>query len=169
MRICLLTDSYPASDPCLKDGEIACDPRPCLPEVEWEWITLQKTTAVKQVIELSRRGFDIFFNLCDAAWDEDRPGIEVVQTLERLNLPFTGATSEFFEPSREAMKRVCQAWGIGTPGYLIADDEEDVARAADTLSFPLIVKHPSSYGSVGLTHASRVQTPDALLLQAREM
>lgn len=169
MRICLLTDSYPAGDARLKGDETPCDPRPYLPDAEWEWVTLEKPTAVRRVIELSRGGFDLFFNLCDGAWDEDRPGIEVVQALERLNLPFTGATSEFFEPSREAMKRVCQAWGIGTPGYIIAHDEGDVARAADTLRFPLIVKHPSSYGSVGLTNASRVETPDALFVQARQM
>ena len=37
-------------------------------------------------------GFDVFINLCDGAWDEDRAGIEVAQTLERLGLVFTGAT-----------------------------------------------------------------------------
>ena len=35
---------------------------------------------VEQVIEASREGYDLFFNLCDGAWDEGRVGIEVVQT-----------------------------------------------------------------------------------------
>ncbi len=168
MRICLLTDSYPAGDPRLKEGDYPCDPRPFLPEAEWEWHTLEKSTAVRQVIELSRGGFDLFFNLCDGAWEEDRPGIEVVQTLERLGLAFTGATSGFYEPSREAMKRVCRAWGIDTAPYVIASREEDVRRAAEMLRFPLIVKHPSGYASVGLTRASRVETAEALVEQARQ-
>jgi D-alanine-D-alanine ligase-like ATP-grasp enzyme len=169
MRICLLTDSYPAGDPRLEEGEAPSDPRPYLPEAEWEWVTLEKPTAVRRLIELAREGFDLFFNLCDGAWDEDRPGIEVVQTLERLGLPFTGATSAFYEPSREAMKRVCAAWGIDTPAYVIARDDAGVERAADTLRFPLIAKHPSSYGSVGITRDSRVESAEALRVQARKM
>ena len=168
-RICLLTDAYIGSDSLLKEYDLPCDPRPFLPEAEWERIVLEKSTAVRRIIELGRRDFDLFFNLCDGAWDEDRPGIEVVQALERLGQAFTGATSEFYEPSREAMKRVCHAWGIPTPAYLIAHGGKDVERAADTLRFPLIVKHPSSYSSIGLTRASRVESPDALFEQARRM
>ena len=55
-------------------------------------------------------------------------GIEVIQALEWLDIPFTGATSEFFEPTREAMKRVCRAWGIDTPDYVVARTEEDIER-----------------------------------------
>ncbi|HKK28498.1 MAG TPA: SET domain-containing protein-lysine N-methyltransferase [Gemmatimonadota bacterium] len=168
MRICLLTNqdldggSFPEDD-------WPCDPRPFLPDAEWEVAVLEKATAVRRVEELSRRGFDLFFNLCDGAWDEDTPGIQVVQALERLGLPFTGAGSTFYEPSREAMKRVCRAWGLDTPAYAIAREWADVERAADTLRFPLIVKHPSSYASLGLTRASRVETPGALLRQAERM
>ena len=58
------------------------------------------------------------------------PGIEVVKALERLNLPFTGATSEFYEPSRVSMKRVCRELGIATPAHVLARTERDVERAA---------------------------------------
>jgi D-alanine-D-alanine ligase-like ATP-grasp enzyme len=168
MRICLLTNqdldggNFPEDD-------WPCDPRPFLPEAEWEVAVIEKATAVHRVEQLSRQGYDLFFNLCDGAWDEDTPGIQVVQALERLGLPFTGAASDFYEPSRESMKRVCRAWRIDTPGYVLADDDEDVERAAETLRFPLFVKHPSSYASLGLTRDSRVETPDALRAQARRM
>lgn len=168
MRICLLTDQDLNSE-SLAEYDWPCDPRPFLPEAEWEVGVLEKCTAVGQVIQLANQGFDLFFNLCDGAWDEPRPGIEVVQTLEALHVPFTGATSEFYEPTREAMKRVCRAWEIDTPAYVLAKREEDVARAADTLRFPLIVKHPNSYASVDLTRESRVVTVDALFERARQM
>ncbi len=169
MKICLLTDSYGDSISPFKEYDLPCDPRPHLPEAEWEQVILEKSTAARRLVELSQRGFDLFFNLCDGAWDEDRPGIEVVHALERLGCAFTGATSEFYEPSREAMKRVCRAWGIDTPAYVMASAEADVEHAAAALRFPLIVKHPSSYSSIGLTAASRVETPSALRAQARRM
>jgi D-alanine-D-alanine ligase len=169
MNICLLTDTTVEPNPADPDADWPCDPRPYLPEASWHVEILQLDTAVQQVTALVRRGFDLFFNLCDGAWDEGRPGIEVVQTLERLSVPFTGATSEFYEPSREAMKRVCRAWDIDTPAYVMAGGEADILRAAETLRFPLIAKHPSSYASNGLTRESRVEGPEALLTQARRM
>jgi D-alanine-D-alanine ligase len=168
MKVCLLTSQRLDADP-FPDDDWPCDPRPFLPEAEWEVATLRKPTAVKKVTRLARRDFDLFFNLCDGAWDEATPGIEVVHALERLNVPFTGGTSDFYEPSREVMKRVCREWGIDAPAHVFATSEDDVERAADTLRFPLFVKHPSSYASVGLTRDSKVETPEALRRQARLM
>jgi D-alanine-D-alanine ligase len=168
MRICLLTTQdldakpFPAND-------WPCDPRPFLPEAEWEVATLKKSTCVEQVTRLLQDGFDLFFNLCDGAADQDIPGIEVVRTLEAAGVPFTGATSVFYEPSREAMKAACRAQGIPTPRWAFARDDEDVERAAATLRFPLIVKHYSSYSSVSLSRASRVRTPAGLRRQARKI
>ena len=169
MRICLLTDQDLDRDGPLPGGDWPCDPRPYLPEAEWELAVLEKKTAVSHLLALSDRDFDLFFNLCDGAWGEGRPGIEVVQALEGLGVPFTGADSRFYEPSREAMKRVCHGWGIDTPAYAFASTDEEVERACDLLRFPLIVKHPWSYASVGLTRASRVETTGELMEQARRM
>ncbi|HUP18782.1 MAG TPA: SET domain-containing protein-lysine N-methyltransferase [Gemmatimonadota bacterium] len=169
MRVCLLTDAYAGSASPLKEVDLPCDPRPWLPGAEWTWVELDKATAVPRVMDLTHDGYDVFFNLCDGSWDEDRPGIEVVQALERLEQAYTGATPEFYDPSREAMKRVCHAWGIDTPGYVVAAADPDVERAADTLRFPLIVKHPNSYSSLGMTRESRVETAAALREQFTRM
>jgi D-alanine-D-alanine ligase-like ATP-grasp enzyme len=109
---------------------------------------LEKATSVKQVTRRIREGFDLFFNLCDGAADQTTPGIEVVKTLEEHGVAFTGATSEFYEPSRQAMKLACRAEGIDTPDYVLARCEADVELAAHVLRFPMIVKHYSSYSSV---------------------
>jgi D-alanine-D-alanine ligase len=169
MRICVLDDTYdyPAWEAPKDDWRV--DPTPFLKAHDWTVEGLTRETAVAQLNQLSRRGYDLFFNLCAGAWDEENPGIEVVQALERLNVPFTGATSEYYEPSREAMKRVCSAWGIGFPDYVLAKNEEDLDRAASTLRFPLIVKHPSSYSSIDLWKTSRVETTFALRFRARPM
>jgi hypothetical protein len=43
----------------------------------------------------------------DGAWDENAPGIDVVFALERFKFAFTGAPSRFYDPTKEAMKKVC--------------------------------------------------------------
>lgn len=168
MRICLLTNQDLLADPFPAD-DWPCDPRPFYPGARWEVECLRKATSVEQVTRRVREGFDLFFNLCDGAADQNTPGIEVVKTLEAHGVAFTGATSEFYEPSREAMKLACRAQGIDTPAYVMARGEADVERAAELLRFPLFVKHYSSYSSVDLSRRSRVRTPAGLRQQARKI
>ncbi len=168
MRICLLTTQDLDADPFPKD-DWPCDPRPFIPEATWHVATLEEKDCADEVARLAAKDFDVYFNLCDGAADQDIPGIEVVQTLERMQVPFTGATSEFYEPTRQQMKDACHAQGIHTPRHLTAHTLEDVERAAWTMKFPLFVKHYSSYASVDISRASRVQTPAGLRRQARKI
>jgi D-alanine-D-alanine ligase-like ATP-grasp enzyme len=169
VKICILDPSYENSDSPMKDYDPLSDVARHLPGHQCETVYIDKAKGVRQIVELSRRDFDVFINLCDGAWDEDRAGVEIVQTLERLGLAFTGAASNFYEPSREMMKKVCHFWGIKAPAYVLAVDDESIEQALKTLRFPLITKHPNSYGSIGLTKESRVTTPAALREQAHKM
>lgn len=170
MRICLLTTQELDADPFPAD-DWPCDPRPYMPNDQWHLAVLKgKAAAAVQVEELITQGFDLYFNLCDGAADQlDLPGIEVVQTLEKHKVPFTGASSVFYEPSREKMKEACRRCGISTPAYVFASNDEDVEQAARKLRFPLFVKHYSSYASVALSRHSRVRTPEGLRRQARKI
>jgi D-alanine-D-alanine ligase-like ATP-grasp enzyme len=168
MRICLLTNQDLLAVPFPVD-DWPCDPRPFYPEAHWEVEFLKKPTSVAQVTRRIQQGFDLFFNLCDGAADQAIPGIEVVMTLEEHGVAFTGATSEFYEPSREEMKRACRAEGIATPAYVLARGEADLERAAQELRFPLFVKHYSSYSSVDLSRRSRVCSPAGLRQQGRKI
>jgi D-alanine-D-alanine ligase len=168
VRICLLTNQDLDADP-FPDDDWPCDPRPFLPDAEWHVAVLEKGTSVRTVKALARGGFDVFFNLCDGAADEESPGIEVVRTLERLGVPFTGSNSAFYEPSRTKLKRVCKRLGIDTPAHVMARDAAAVERAARRLTFPLFVKHHSSYASIDLSRSSRVATPAGLRRQARKI
>jgi len=152
MKIAVLTSSFEGSDVPFKDLDPRPDPARYLPSHKWAHFEIKKATAVRQVAEIARQGFDAIVNLCDGAWDEDRAGVEVVQALERLNVPFTGAGSAFYDPSREAMKMACRAAGVLYPNYAI----NDVERALAELRFPMIVKHPNGYSSIGITRESRV-------------
>lgn len=139
------------------------------PRHEYTYQELTKSTAIRELKKFARQGFDVFLNLCDGAWDEARPGIEVVGALERLELAFTGAGTSFYEPSREAMKLVCHYLDVPFPrGVSVrGGDESELVMAS--LRFPLIVKHPNSYNSIGLIPASRVETVAELEQQIERM
>ena len=169
MRICLLTNQDLDADD-FPEEDWPCDPRPFLPDDDWHLAPLMdKTTSVRQVEALIKQGFDLFFNLCDGPLDHEDPGIEVVRTLEKHGVPFTGATSEFFEPTRLNMKKACRKEGIATPKGVIVRCEEDMEKALTKLQFPMFVKHYSSYASVDLSRHSRVQTPEGLRRQVRKI
>jgi D-alanine-D-alanine ligase-like ATP-grasp enzyme len=168
MRICVLHSSYEHSSSVLKDKDPTCDPSRFLPEHEWHDAYLHKATAVQQLSTLRHQDFDVFVNLCDGAWDEDRAGIEVVQTLERFNLAFTGAGSAFYDPSRLQMKLAASYGGVRVPAFAFVDHARDLSRAL-ALRFPLIVKHPASYSSIGLETDSRVTDRAGLERQVARM
>ncbi len=168
MRICSLTTQDLDAVP-FPAAAWPCPPRPFLPEADWDVATLDGKTSVDHVTRLVRDGYDLYFNLCDGAADQDIPGIEVVQTLEALGVPFTGATSVFYEPSRDRMKEACREQGIAAPAGMVVRSEEDIDRAADSMRFPMFVKHYSSYASVDLSRLSRVQTPAGLRRQVQKI
>lgn len=128
-----------------------------MPEHTWTDVVIQKATVGRQLIELMRQGVDVAVNLCDGAWDEDRPGIEVIHGLERIGLAYTGADARCYDPSRVAMKLACEAAGVGFPAFAYATGPADAAAIAGKLRGPWIVKHPQGYGSIGMTANSRVE------------
>ena len=170
MHICLLTTQDLDADPFPED-DWPCDPRPFMPGASWTVATLSgKANSVKQVEALIDSGkYDLFFNLCDGAADQDIPGIEVIQKLEERQVPYAGACSACYEPTRVEMKEACAKIGIATPKYVVATTPEDVERAAEVLNFPLFVKHHSSYASVDLSRRSRVLSPEGLRIQAKKI
>jgi len=169
VRICLLTTQQ-LDDLPLPADDWPCDPRPFLPEADWTLCVLEdKYSSVAAVEAEIARGYDVFFNLCDGAEGQETPGIEVVQALERAGVPFTGATSSFYEPTRQEMKDACASVGVATPRGLLVRTDEDIERAAKELKFPLFVKHHNSYASVDISSRSRVQSEAGLRRQVRKI
>ncbi|HTA44045.1 MAG TPA: SET domain-containing protein-lysine N-methyltransferase [Bryobacteraceae bacterium] len=162
MRIAILRPSYEGSSAPFSQLDPVRDPSPYLPDHDCTHFNIRKATAVRQVIEIAREGFDVAINLCDGAWDQDTAGIEVVQALEKLNVAFTGAGSSFYDPSREAMKMACYSAGVNVPAYVIARRLSDTARALRDLRFPMLVKHPQGYASAGIFPDCRVSDESAL-------
>lgn len=169
MKICILESAYESSDSPMKAHDPASSPGHYFKGHEIEHHLLHKKTAVARVAELASQGFDLFVNLCDGSWDEDRAGIEVVQALERLNVPFTGADSSFYDPTRDLMKMVCRYYGVKVPAHVVVAGLDELKVGTAPLQYPLIVKHPNSYSSIGLTAASVVEKEEQLFEQTRIM
>jgi D-alanine-D-alanine ligase len=154
MRVCIFYDEYYAFDEFLNQY-------PC----EWELQILRRPVRDK-IKELADSGkYDVFFNLCDGPLEGLSPGMDVIQTLEELNLAFTGADSKCFDPTREAMQAVADAHQIGFAQGTRVHAGEDVLLKTRGLQFPLMVKHPKSYSSIQMFRESRCDTPEQLQIQ----
>lgn len=166
MRVCVLSDE-----------EIAdFDPSSFLHEYEWEMFTLT-APVVEKVRKLAEsKRFDIFLNVCEGYEFEDEEddllgyqAIEVVEALEKLSLPFTGADSNCFDPTREEMQEVADANGVGfAKGYHVRSTEE-AEKLVKNLRFPIMVKHPKSYGSMGMIKESRAEDLEQVLAQVERI
>ena len=103
--------------------------------------------------------------------------------LERLEIPFTGAGSSFFEitTSKPVLKKVCldlKAYflyqklliqhSVPTSKFVVVNPhniKESVNQAGELLKWPLIVKPSVSYASISITTKSVVETKEACIEQ----
>lgn len=166
MRLCVLSDEVIAD----------FDPSSFLKDYEWEMVTLTAPVMDKIRALAESKKFDLFLNVCEGYEFEDLEddefgyeAIEVVDALEKLKLPFTGADSNCFDPTREEMQAVADANGIGfAKGYQVKTVEE-AEKLAKNLRFPIMVKHPKSYGSMGMIKESRAENMEQVLAQVKRI
>jgi D-alanine-D-alanine ligase-like ATP-grasp enzyme len=136
---------------------------------EWDLHILRRPVRDK-IKELAEQGnYDIYFNLCDGPLEGSTPGLDMVQALEEFNLPFTGANSQCYDPSREEMQAIASANGISfAKGFHVEAGEDVLARVQD-LSYPIIVKHPKSFSSIQMFRESRCDTREQVQIQFERM
>ena len=158
MYLCVLT-SVP--DP----NDVPYDPSPHMNGFKWKQHLVNPKNVEKQLRELTNEGVDVFFNLCDGTPDDALSGIGLVQAMEKLGVAFTGADSDFFDPSRQEMKAYAKKSNVPAPNWVMVDRVEDVERVAKRLRFPILVKPPHGYASIGITPDSRCENLEQLKVQ----
>jgi len=159
MYLCVLSSLPEPPDP-------PYDPGPHLVGRKWRHHVIQKSRVEDQIRRLMDDGVDVFVNLCDGTPDEPVSAMQLIKALEKLGAAFTGADSHCFDPTRQEMKRVARRVGVPTPAYTFAKSMADVERAARTLRFPMLVKPPHGFASVGIRKEGRVTNLDELKTQA---
>ena len=160
MQICVLSDSD------LKEF----DPSQYLRAYTWEMFIPQRPV-IDFIGRLAEENhFDVYFNLCDGAENEkeDYSGSGIVCALEELRLPFTGANSCFYDPSREEMQSIAEANGIRFARGVNIRDLDELSHL-ESLRYPLMVKHPHSFASTAMTRNSRVEAPSKLREQVKRI
>jgi len=163
MYLCVLASVPDAND-------VPYDPSPHMNGFKWKQHLVNPKNVEKQLRDLSNDGVDVFFNLCDGTPDDALSGIGLVQAMEKLAVAFTGADSAFFDPSRQEMKAYAKKSNMPVPNWIMVDRVEDVERVAKRLRFPVLVKPPHGYASVGITRDSRCENMEQLRAQtAREI
>jgi len=155
MYICVLT-SLP------DENDIPYDPSPYMNGYRWKQHLVQPKNVEKQIRELMDEGVDVFINLCDGTPDDALSGIALVHALEKYNAAFSGADSKFFDPTRDEMKNAARRVSVPTPNWMFVNRAEDAEKVAKRLNFPMLVKPPHGYASVGIRRNSRVESIDQL-------
>ncbi|MBC7878184.1 MAG: hypothetical protein H7Y59_13520 [Anaerolineales bacterium] len=166
MRVCVLSD----------EDIQKFDPSPYLKGFDWHMVTMK--APVMEILRslAEKKEFDVYLNVCEGYEFEDDEddeigyhSVEVVQALEALNLPFTGADTNCFDPTREEMQAVADANGIGfARGYQVKNVQE-AEELVKNLRYPIMIKHPKSYGSTGMTKDSRADTLEQVLTQVNRI
>jgi D-alanine-D-alanine ligase len=160
MYICVLTSTPDADD-------IPYDPSPYMKGYKWKQYLVAPTNVEKQIKALMDEGVDVFVNLCDGTPDDALSGIALVHALEKYNAAFTGADSKFFDPTRDEMKNAARRVKVPTPNWTFVNRVEDADKVIKKLKFPMLVKPPHGYASVGIRRNSRVETSEQLREQLK--
>jgi hypothetical protein len=169
MKVCVLQPDYSTTGVDYKNYDPPRELAPLIPEAEVHTVFLNKLTTYKQLKELSKQGYDIFVNLCEGYLEWEVPSIDVLYSLELLDLPFTGPTIKLYDPPKELMKYLAYCEGIRTPGYVLIEKPEDINEAIRHLSFPLFVKPAKAGDSLGVDEHSLVHNKEELKNKVAEI
>ncbi len=160
MYLCVLSSKPDDIDP-------PYDPSPHMNGYRWKHYQMDPVDIESQIRTLLKEGVDVFVNLCDGTPDDPISGIGLVKKMEKLGLAFTGADSKFFDPTRTQMKNSARKAAVPTPCWVYTSKLDDIEKITKRLRFPMLVKPPHGYSSIGLTRHSRVETIDELKSQLK--
>jgi len=156
MKICVLQPDYSASSVDYRNYDPTRDLSALLPGHTVDHVALNKLTTYAQLRQLSTQGYDIFVNLCEGYLDWDVPSIDVIESLDRLQLPYTGPTALLYDPSKSLMKYVAYTVGVRTPPHVLVTDALEIGSVAG-LRYPLFVKPAHAGDSLGIDEHSLVR------------
>jgi D-alanine-D-alanine ligase-like ATP-grasp enzyme len=158
MKVCVLQPDYSTTGVDYKNYDPPRQLARLLPGDEVDNVFLNKLTTYKQLKELSKKGYDIFVNLCEGYLEWEVPSIDVIYSLELLDLPFTGPTTKLYDPPKQLMKYLAYCEGVRTPAFGIITSLEDIDSVLSQLKFPLFVKPAKAGDSLGVDEHSLVHS-----------
>ena len=158
IKVCVLQPDYSVTNIDYQHYDPPRNLAELIPEAIVDHVMLNKLTTYKQLKELKKKNYDVFVNLCEGYLEWEVPSIDVIYSLELLNLPFTGPSSLLYDPPKELMKYVAYVEGVHSPAYALIEEEENLEKQIQHLSFPLFVKPAKAGDSLGIDDKSLVQS-----------
>ena len=120
MKICVLQPDYSRSDIDYGNYDPSRNLTAILAPHEVHHVAINKLTTFRQLRDLSKQGFDLYVNLIEGYLDWDIPSIDVVHSLDRLGLPYTGPNAELYDPPKVLMKYIAHISGVKTSSVALA-------------------------------------------------
>jgi len=156
VKICVLQVDYSTSVVEYRHYDPPRNLTPFAPGHQVDHVHLHKLSTYKRLKELATQDYDIFVNLCEGYLEWDVPSVDVIHTLEMLNLPYTGPTVQIFDVPKPLMKYVAYSVGVLTPRHVVVRPGDDAVRVAERsgLRYPLFVKPVKAGDSLGVDEYS---------------
>ncbi len=127
-------------------------------------ITKENISRVKSIAA------DLVFNLVEWVGLDYILGVEVIKTLEKTGLTYTGSRAWGYEVScnKVLMKQLLVKNNIPTPKYVVVDKDFSPSQLA-TFKFPVIVKPSQEHAAIGISQASVCTDAENAVKQASKL
>ena len=162
MKICVLQPDYSTSNVDYQHYDPPRELQHLLPNHTVHTVFLNKLTTYQQLQVLKAENFDIYVNLCEGYLDWSVPSIDVIHSLDLLNLPYTGPNAILYDPPKPLMKYVAYCAGVLTPNFVELNNQQPIAEQVTQLRYPLFVKPAKAGDSLGVDEYSLVHTTQEL-------
>ena len=156
MKICVLQPDYSTTDVDYKNYDPPRNLSHLLPDDQVDHVFLNKLTTYRQLKALSKQGYDVFVNLCEGYLEWEVPSIDVINTMDTLNLPYTGPNATLYDPPKPLMKYVAFCAGIKTPASVEVNSMYGLEEVVEKLNFPMFIKPAKAGDSLGIDEHSLV-------------
>ena len=156
MKICVLQPDYSTTDVDYKNYDPPRNLSHLLPDDQVDHVFLNKLTTYRQLKALSKQGYDIFVNLCEGYLEWEVPSIDVINTMDILNLPYTGPNATLYDPPKPLMKYVAFCAGVKTPASVEVSSMYGLEEVVEKLNFPMFIKPAKAGDSLGIDEHSLV-------------
>jgi D-alanine-D-alanine ligase len=162
LKIAVLQPDYTTSNVNYQHYDPKRDLSKFMPQAHFDNIFLNKLTTFQQLKEAKEKQYDLYINLCEGYLEWKVPSIDVITSLDILGLPYTGPTTNLYDPPKTIMKYLAFCENIKTPAHQLIESKIDIEMLPGNLNFPLFVKPAKAGDSLGVDDQSKVNDLSSL-------
>ena len=162
LKIAVLQPDYSTSGVDYQYYDPKRDLSVIMPEATIDHIFLNKLSTYQQLKQLKEKNYDIYINLCEGYLEWKVPSIDVITSLDLLELPYTGPSANLYDPTKAIMKYLAFCESVKTPAHLVIESHEEMDTLPGNLQFPLFVKPAKAGDSLGVDDQSKANNLEDL-------